>query len=106
MDTLKWKACSSRPGEVSRKGRGMAPPTLLTTRSSRPKASLGLLDQPGHRLEVAQVGGDHHRPPPGGLDLAGHARQLVGGPGRDDHVGPGLGQADGGGRTDARARPR
>ncbi len=57
-------------GEVSMNGRGIAPPTLFTTRSSRPNAVPGPVDQGGHGVEVVEVGGHHHRPPPGALDPA------------------------------------
>ena len=69
--------------------------------SSRPKASAGLVDQRGHHVEVVEVGGDHHGPAPGRLDLSGHLVELLVGAGRDDHVGAGLGQGDGGGGADA-----
>ena len=39
VDTLKWNARSKRPIAVSEKGRGVVPPTLLTTTSSRPNSS-------------------------------------------------------------------
>jgi len=37
-DTLKRKASSKNRGEVSSNGRGMVPPMLLTTTSSRPNS--------------------------------------------------------------------
>ncbi len=39
MATLKWKASSMVLADVSMNAWGIVPPTLLTTRSSRPKAS-------------------------------------------------------------------
>ena len=39
VETLKRKASSNASAVVSRNGRGMAPPTLLTTTSRRPNAS-------------------------------------------------------------------
>ena len=37
--TLKWNERSRKPGLVSRNGRGIVPPALLTTMSSRPNSS-------------------------------------------------------------------
>ena len=65
----------------------------------------GPVDQGGHGIEIAQVGGHGHRTPPGALYLRGHLGQLLGGPGRDHHVGTGLGQADGRGRADSPPGP-
>src|SRR5215467_9920362 len=44
--TLKWNAASRCRGLVAGNGRGIAPPTLLTTMSSRPKASAAALASP------------------------------------------------------------
>ena len=37
-ETLKRKASSKKRGDVSSRGRGMVPPMLLTTMSSRPNS--------------------------------------------------------------------
>jgi hypothetical protein len=56
--------------------------------------------QGGDGIEVVQVGRNHHGPTAGRLDPARHLAELLDGPRRDDHVGPGFGQAHGGGRPD------
>nr|WP_254126778.1 hypothetical protein [Aquihabitans sp. G128] len=57
--------------------------------------------QAGHRVEVAQVGGHHVGPSPGGLDLGRHLQELRLGASGQEHVGAGLGQGDRGGGADA-----
>ena len=59
----------------------------------------------GHDVEVVEVGGHHHGPAPGRLDLLGHLDQLLLGAGRDDDVGARLGQGQGGGGADAPSGP-
>ena len=60
-----------------------------------------VLHQPGHGIEVAQVGRHNDGPAPGGPHLCGHFFELVDAAGRDDHVGPCFGQAHGGRSTQA-----
>ena len=72
------------------------PPTLLTTVSSRPKVVVRRLGEPGDRVEVAEVGGDHLAPAAGRADLLGDRLELVRGAGRDEHVGARLGEGHGG----------
>jgi hypothetical protein len=60
--------------------------------------------QPGHGVQIGQVRGHHQRPPPGRCHLLGHLGQLVFGPCRDQHVGPGFGQRHRDGRADPPAR--
>ena len=105
MDTLKWKACSRRPGEVSMNGRGMAPPTLLTTRSRRPKASRARSTRAATASRSLRSAGTATARRPAASTCSATVAQLLGGPGRDHHVGAGLGQADGGGRADAASGP-
>ena len=66
-----------RRGEVSRNGRGIEPPTLFTTMSMRPKASLAALGQAGDGVEVAQVGRHDDGLAADGLDLRGHRVELL-----------------------------
>ena len=100
-ETLKRNASSRKRGDVSRKGRGMVPPMLLTMMSSRPNSLCRGLGQRGHEVEVGQVAGDDDGTAPGGLDLLGDISELVLGPGGQDDVGPGLGQGHRGAGPDA-----
>jgi hypothetical protein len=73
-------------------GRGMVPPTLLTTMSRRPKAALAW----SASAATAST--------PRGLHLRRDLLELLLGAGGQEHVGPRLGQRDGGRGTDAAAR--
>ena len=77
MDTLKWKACSRRPGEVSMNGRGMAPPTLLTTRSSRPKASRARSTRPATASRSLRSAGTATARRPAASTSSGHLRRAA-----------------------------
>ena len=85
---------------VAGNGRGIAPPTLLTTMSSRPNASTAAPANPGGGVQVAQVGGNHHGAAPGRLHLVRDPGQLVRASRADHHVRSGLRQGDRGGRAE------
>ena len=73
--------------------------------SRRPKASVAVSTSWAIDVEVVEVGGHHHGPAPGRLDLLGHLAELLLGARRDDDVGARLGQGDGGGGADAPSGP-
>ena len=82
--TLKWKASSRYSGVVSRNGRGIAPPTLLITTSSRPNS-----------LRAT-----------GGGDPLGYPIEVALGPRGDDDIGATLGEGERAGGPDSTAGPR
>jgi hypothetical protein len=90
---------SSRRGV--HEGTGHGPADVVDHQVEATELIPGVVDQGGHGLEVAEVGGDDHGPAAGILDQSGHCGQLVSAARRDQHIGAGLGQAHRGGRTDA-----
>ena len=82
---------------------GIVPPTLLTTRSRRPKASRAWSTSAATASRSLRLAGTATARRPAAVDLGGHLVELLGRAGRDDHVGTGLGQRDGGGGADAAA---
>ena len=90
---------------MSRNALGIVPPTLLTTVSSRPKASYAASARPATASRSLQVGGYDVRPAAGGAHPLGDQLELdLGARGHHD-VGPGLGERDRGGRADAAPGP-
>ena len=103
--TLKWKDRSKKPGEVSRKARGIVPPDVVHDDVETAEGLDRSVGQRGQCLEVVQVGRDDHHLAAHGLDASGDFTQLVLGARRDDDVGTGFGQPDGAGGADPSSGP-
>src|SRR5580658_8272870 len=96
-ETLKRKASSKKRGDVSSSGRGMVPPMLLTTMSSRPSSVKAVSARDAMRSKSVRSPGTAARR----LDLLGDLAQLVLRAGGQNDVGARIGQRDRGGSTDA-----
>ena len=94
VSTLKLNARLMNPVEVSSSGRGVVPPTLLTTMSSRPNTSLRHRRQRGDRVEVAQVRRHDVGAAAQCLDLWRDGSELLFGACRQHDVGARLGKGE------------
>ena len=84
-----------------RAGRGAA--RVVDDDVEPPEVGDGAVGEPGEQLFVVDVGGHHERPPPVCAHLLGDGLELRFRAGREQHVGPGLGERDGCRRTDPAA---
>ena len=80
------------------------PPTLLTTVSSRPNSSYAACARPATASRSLRSAGTTSAAASGRPDLLGDPSSCSRGARRDEHVGAGLGERDGGGGAEAAAR--